>query len=118
MTADPSAEVEAWFSLALVPARGEGWLAAIGELDLAAAPTLHDRVGELLAAGCDRLVIDLREVTFIDLTGVRLLLALARDADDGGWRLSLIQNDGQVRQMLTLTGALDQLPLRSSLGRQ
>jgi anti-anti-sigma factor len=72
----------------------------------------------LLAAGCDQLVIDLRQLTFIDLTGVRLLRTLARDADDGGWRLSLIQDGGQVRQMLMLTGVLDQLPIDTSLARQ
>jgi hypothetical protein len=44
------------------------------------------------------------------------LLTLARDADDSGWRLSLIQVGGQVRQILTLTGVLDQLPIRNSLG--
>jgi anti-anti-sigma factor len=62
------------------------------------------------------LVIDLRRVTFIDLTGVRLLLKLSDDARDDGWRLSLLQPGGQVRQILTLTGVLDQLPVVDAAG--
>lgn len=108
-----SLETESSFTLVVVPVSEEVRLQAIGELDLAATPTLRDRVGELLAAGFRQLVIDLRRVTFIDLTGVRLLLKLAQDASADGWRLSLIQPDGQVHQILTLTGVLDQLPIRT-----
>jgi anti-anti-sigma factor len=102
------------FSVVLVPWREEVLLQAIGELDLAAAPKLHEQIGELLAAGCQQLVIDLRQLSFIDVTGVKLLLRLAQDASDDGWRLSLIEAGGQVRQMLTLTHVLDQLPFRTS----
>src|SRR5450432_1782381 len=112
IAADPETETEPWFSLVVVPAREEVRLQAIGELDLAATPKLHEQIGALLAAGSEQLVIDLRRVTFIDLTGVRLLLKLAQDASDDGWRLSLIQAHGQVRRILTLTGAVDQLPIR------
>jgi len=60
-------------------------------------------------------VIDLRRLTFIDLTGVRLLRKLAQDAKEDGWRLSLVQAGGQVHQLLTLTGTLEQVPLRRAL---
>jgi anti-sigma B factor antagonist len=95
------------------PAPEDVRLQAIGELDLAASPLVHEQVGDLLTAGFTRVVIDLRRVTFIDLTGVRLLLGLAQDASDDGWELSLAGAGGQVRHMLTLTGALDQLPFRN-----
>ena len=111
---DPKVETEAWFSFILASAGGESRLVAIGELDLAATPTLDERVREMLADGSDQVVIDLRQVTFIDLAGVRLLLQLAQDAHDDGWRLSLIQAGAQVRQILTLSGVLDQLPIRTS----
>jgi anti-sigma B factor antagonist len=116
IAAHPRAEAGPWFSLGLVPAGEQVWLQASGELDLAATPKLYEQVGELLAAGFRQLVIDLRSVTFIDLTGVRLLLKLAEDARDDGWRLSLLQAGGQVGQILTLTGALDQLPVAGRAG--
>jgi anti-anti-sigma factor len=112
ITADPRLETAPWFSIDVVPAREEARLRAVGELDLVAAPILREHVDELLASGFRELVIDLRRVTFIDLTGVRLLLTLAEDAAGDGWRLSLTQAGEQVRRLLTLTGALDRLPVR------
>jgi anti-sigma B factor antagonist len=114
IAADPQTETEPWFSLAVVRAREEVRVQVVGELDLAATPKLHAQIGALLVAGSDQLIIDLGRVTFIDLTGVRLLLKLAQDASDDGWRLSLIRAHGQVRRILTLTGAVDQLPIRTS----
>jgi anti-sigma B factor antagonist len=113
MIADRRAETGPWFSLVVEPAREEVSLQAIGELDLAASPSLHEQVGDVLSAGFRQVVIDLRRVTFIDLTGVRLLLRLTQDASDDGWELSLVGAGRQVRQLLTLTGALDRLPLRT-----
>jgi anti-sigma B factor antagonist len=115
IAADPQTETDPWFSIAVVRAREEVRVHAIGELDLAATPKLQAQIGALLADGSEQLTIDLRRVTFIDLTGVRLLLKLAQDASDDGWRLSLIQDHGQVRRILTLTGAVDRLPIRTSL---
>jgi anti-anti-sigma factor len=114
MIADLRAETGPWFSLAVETAREEVRLQAIGELDLAASPSLHEQVGDVLAAGFTQVVIDLRRVTFIDLTGVRLLLRLAQDASDDCWDLSLVGAGRQVRHMLTLTGALGRLPFRTS----
>jgi anti-anti-sigma factor len=115
---DPRAETETapWFSLVLVPAGEEVRLTAIGELDLAASPKLDEQVSELLAAGYRQLVIDLRGVTFIDLSGVRLLLKLADEARDDAWGLSLLRPGRQVRQILTLTGVLDRLPVADAAG--
>jgi anti-sigma B factor antagonist len=96
-----------------VPVREQVLLRAIGELDLASAPKLREAAEDLRAAGFDQLVIDLRQVTFIDLVGVRLLLGLAELARNDGWRLSLTQGGRQVVKMLALTGAQGQLPVRS-----
>ena len=61
---------------------------ASGELDLAAGPRLRRPADELVAAGFEQLVIDLRAVTFIDVSAVRLLLELAARAQEaaGGCR--------------------------------
>jgi anti-sigma B factor antagonist len=115
MIADRRAEVGPWFSVVVEPARGEACLQAIGELDLAASPSLHDQVGDLLTGGFRRVVIDLRRLTFIDLAGVRLLLKLSQDAGDDGWQLTLVGAGGQVRRMLTLTGTLGRLPFRAAV---
>lgn len=116
IAADPRAETAPWFSLVLVTAGEEVRLEAIGELDLAASPQLDEQVSDLLGAGFRQLVIDLRRLTFIDLSGVRLLLKLADEAREDAWRLSLLRPGGQVRQILTLTGVLDRLPVADAAG--
>jgi anti-anti-sigma regulatory factor len=57
-----------------------------------------------------RLVIDLRQMTFIDVIGARLLLQLTQDAGDHGWRLSLIHGAGEVHRMVQLVEALSHPP--------
>jgi anti-sigma B factor antagonist len=93
------------------PDRDVVWIRPVGELDLVSAPDLRRDVRELIDVGFDRLVIDLRGVSFLDLTGLRLLLDLARGAREDGWRLSLIPGGGQMRRLLAVTQTGDQLPL-------
>ncbi|MDQ1621474.1 MAG: anti-sigma factor antagonist [Actinomycetota bacterium] len=47
-----------------------------GEIDVASAPHLRDRLLALLNRGADSLVVDLRGVTFVDSTGVGSLLRI------------------------------------------
>lgn len=55
-----------------------------GELDLATAPDLEELVIGRLADGA-RVVLDLRGLSFMDSSGVRVLVAAhARASDDGG----------------------------------
>lgn len=57
-----------------------------GDVDLATAPELRSRLAPTVesAAGDGRgLVVDLRDVCYLDSSGLRLLAALARDLGDG-----------------------------------
>jgi anti-anti-sigma factor len=55
-------------------------------------------------------VLDLRGVSFIDSTGLRLALDLDAAARGDGFRVELIPGPPQVQRIFDLTGALDQLP--------
>ncbi len=50
-------------------------LSVSGELDLATAPALGERITTVCKAGALCIVIDLRETTFIDSSGLREILA-------------------------------------------
>ncbi|WP_326600325.1 STAS domain-containing protein [Streptomyces sp. NBC_01803] len=77
-----------------------------GEIDLATAPTVWDRFEEAIAAGTDRLTVDLRPVTFIDCSGLRVLCrAHARLAERGG-RLRVVADSSFVLRLLGVAGLL------------
>jgi anti-sigma B factor antagonist len=71
-----------------------------GELDLATAPRLSTTVAEHGDAGL--LVLDLNWVTFIDSTGVRVLIEADRACASSGSRLVVLAGDGPVRRVLDL----------------
>jgi len=80
-----------------------------GELDLAGAPQLQER---LEAAECKRparLVVDLGRLAFIDSTGLRLLLQADARARERGCELVLRPGEPSVQRVFEVTGALDVL---------
>ena len=94
----------------LQPAREVVRVKPVGELDLATGPKLREQVTELVAIGFSHLIIDLRGVSFMDVSGLTLLLALTDRARGEEWRLSLIQGNAQLQRIFALTNTLDRLP--------
>lgn len=78
-----------------------------GELDLASVGSVEAAVQELYATGFASVVLDLRELTFIDSTGLRLLLRLDEQAWASGVALAIIDGEGPVRRLLRLTRLAD-----------
>jgi anti-anti-sigma factor len=79
------------------------WVNTAGELDLAVAPLLQQVLHE--AARRSRLlVVDLREVTRVDSSGVGALVQATVSADRAGCRVVLIRGLSQVDRLLALTG--------------
>lgn len=76
----------------------------VGEIDLATAPAVQASLQELSAAGFAELVLDLRDVTFIDSSGIRLLLEWTRRAEEAGIRFGYVPGPDPVRQALQITG--------------
>jgi anti-sigma B factor antagonist len=80
-----------------------------GELDLATAPVLDAQLRRVRDAGGDKLVVDLRGLTFIDSTGVQLLLHWGTWAARSGRAFSLIPGADRVQMVFALTGVVDLL---------
>lgn len=91
------------FCVDVVPSRDEVVVEAIGELDLQSAEVLERAVARLRSGGHDRVVVDLRQVGFIDSTGLRVLLGLHRDAQREGRAISLMPGPPQVQRIFELT---------------
>lgn len=86
-------------------------LAIAGELDLETAPKLAERVAGKRTAEIATLALDLTELTFMDSSGLRLLIELDRQAADAPWSLTLrAPKHAAARTVLRLTGADAALP--------
>jgi anti-sigma B factor antagonist len=76
-------------------------VAPSGELDLATADRLADAIDELSIAGFDQIVLDLRAVSFMDSTGLRLVVGQVRRPDA---TVRLIDGGPAVARLFDLTG--------------
>jgi anti-sigma B factor antagonist len=85
-----------------------------GELDLASSPLLErelERVGE---SDAELVLLDLRQLEFMDSTGLSLLIKAHARAQASGRRLGLVQGGPHIQRLLSLTGVADRLPVVAS----
>ena len=80
-----------------------------GELDLSTVAELESRLEEALRADPALLVVDLRDVTFLDSSGLRLLLRLDERQREREGRLVLVKGGRRVSRVFELTGADEHL---------
>ncbi len=81
---------------------GTHTLALTGELDLDSANDLEEAVRKVCASGAG-LVIDLRKVTFMDSTGLRVLIVAATLCEEQGHELRIIPGE-EIQRILEMTG--------------
>lgn len=75
-----------------------------GELDLATAPALEASLARAFEDDCGHVVLDLRELEFIDSSGLRTLLTARRRAEDAGQRFSLVAGHRALERTLEIAG--------------
>ena len=85
--------------------RANSACASVGEVDVASSPALRAKIAELLDGGADRIVLDLSEMTFIDSSGLGVLVgALKRVRELDRHDLVLIGLQGPPRRVFEITG--------------
>lgn len=99
------------FRVDVHPERDTVRVVPVGELDLATGELLEQQLHELHSAGFDRVVLDLRELTFIDSSGIRVVVAEHQFAERVEHAFSLIGGPPPVRRALEVCGLLDLLPV-------
>jgi anti-anti-sigma factor len=75
-----------------------------GELDIATSPGAEAELKRVEADGASLIVLDLRGLTFMDSTGLRLLVAADARARDAGHRLAIVKGPEAVHRVLEITG--------------
>jgi anti-sigma B factor antagonist len=84
-------------------------LALRGELDLAGAPMLERAIAALPWPRLAELVFDLAGLTFIDSTGLGVLIQASQRAAAAGLRFSVVRVPAQPRKLFTIAGVIDSL---------
>jgi anti-sigma B factor antagonist len=84
-------------------------LALAGELDFGTVGQVQTRLAELRDQRSAAL-LDLDGLTFMDSTGIRLVLTACEDAQRNGWSFRVTRGSERVRRVLEAAQVIDRLP--------
>jgi anti-sigma B factor antagonist len=84
-------------------------LSVLGEVDLATAPILDEQISAVEAGDAAMIVVDLDRVSFMDSSGLQVLLSHIFSKQNGS-RIRLTRGSPQVVRLFTVSGMLEQLP--------
>lgn len=91
------------------PDRERVTMRVVGEIDLATADAVEKPLLDLFDTGFAHVVVDLRDVSFMDSSGIRVLITAHQHAESLGARLSTVVGASRIRRTLELSGAIDYL---------
>ena len=92
------------FTAQVESGRGATKIALSGELDMGTAPILEEHLVRAESVGATTILVDLRELSFMDSTGLHAFLAARDRAEANGRQLLLIGAKAPVRRLFELTG--------------
>src|SRR5918998_3624303 len=75
-----------------------------GEIDLATADDVEARLQDLRAEGWRNLVLDLRDVSFIDSSGLRLLVRMQNASQADEFDFSIVDGTPVISRVLEISG--------------
>lgn len=82
-----------------------------GEVDLSTVEEVEEKLRSAIDGAPGLLVMDLREVTFLDSSGLRMVLKANRELSENGGRLVVVQGARRVAKVFELTGAHEELEI-------
>ena len=85
-----------------------------GEVDVYTAPQLRERVIHLLAQGVRHIIADLRQVDFLDSTGLGALVGGLRRLREQGGSLKLVTGTDRILRIFQVTGLVHAFALSAS----
>jgi len=85
-----------------------------GELDLFTVEKVETALRERREP-CERVVLDLRAVTFLDTSGMRLVVEAVHELDRAGMRFAVVRGGPDVQRLFALARLDDRLPFFDEL---
>jgi anti-sigma B factor antagonist len=91
--------------LGLVVSEQDGWavLTVSGEIDIATAPSLRERLHAILGGDNRQLVVDLDDVGFLDSTALGVLVGALKRARTEGGEVRIVSTQPRVRKVFEIT---------------
>lgn len=80
-----------------------------GEVDVSNADDLRGALNDALGQGCQRVEVDLGDVSYIDSTGIGVLVGAARRAAEASQEFIVSHPQHNVARVLMLLGVSDEL---------
>jgi anti-sigma B factor antagonist len=105
-SAQTVADVVGALPLGILVSREENSLVVslTGELDDATAPFLRETLAEITGSLNEELMLDISSLTFIDSTGLSLVVTLNKLLEHRGARLVILSPTPSTRRLFELTG--------------
>jgi anti-anti-sigma factor len=88
---------------------GAAVIALVGELDLAGTAALEQELARLEGEPPAAIVLDLRDVSFMDSSGLRVITVASKRAREAGRRLALVPGSEQVMRVFEITRMRERL---------
>jgi anti-sigma B factor antagonist len=99
------------FEIAEDDAGGLPVVSVAGEIDVATAPQLRERLQALVAAGNATIGVNLLDVTFLDSTALGVLVGALKRCREAGGDLRLVIAEPRILKVFEITGLTDVFPI-------
>lgn len=114
ITVDDPWESAMPFEVQVVSHEDRQTLVLRGDLDIASAGQLEAVIREACSSGTPGLVLDLGEVTYMDSSGLRVIIAAGRLCEELGNELELVPGPPEVQRLFELMGLSENLQFTTS----
>jgi anti-sigma B factor antagonist len=86
-----------------------------GEVDVATAPALREHLDQVIDRDPGPVVVDLTAVTFIDSTGLGVLIGARKRCADADRDLRIVVSEPRILKVFEITGLTDHFTMHESL---
>ncbi len=87
-----------------------------GEVDIATAGHLRDRVDEVIDGSTGAVVVDLTRVSFIDSTGLGVLIGARKRCEADGRAFRVVVAEARILKIFEITGLTELFDIRPTIG--
>jgi len=109
-----SRHMEETFEVSTESGSGYVLVSVVGEVDVATAPQLRDRLEEAVAEGFPTVVVDLTGVTFLDSTALGVLIEASKLCEAAGRTMRIAVSEPRILKIFEITGLTEFFDIRST----